>query len=163
MIRRLLPHPGLSAMLAVVWLLLLNSLSFGGVVVALAVGVLIPLFTSPYWVDKPRLHFGWAMIEYVLVVLWDIVVANFQVAWLILFRRSRDLQSCWLVIPLDVRQPEAITTLAGTISLTPGTVSADVSYDGCALLVHALDAADPDAEVARIKARYEARLIRIFP
>lgn len=162
MIVRLFPHPALSGMLVIVWLLLLNSVSVGAVIVALAVGVFVPLFTSPYWRDKPKLKFGWSMIDYVAVVAWDILVANFQVAWLILFRRDRDLRSCWLVIPLDIRQPEAITTLAGTISLTPGTVSADVSHDGHALLVHALDVADREAEVARIKSRYEARLMRIF-
>ncbi|BBC71902.1 Na+/H+ antiporter subunit E [Altererythrobacter sp. B11] len=160
--RRLFPHPGLSGMLVIVWLLLANGLSVGGVLMALAVGVLVPLFTSPYWSAKPRLRFGWAMVDYLAIVTWDIVVANFQVAWLILFRRNRDLRACWLAIPLDVRQPEAITTLAGTISLTPGTVTADVSADGRMLLVHALDLADRDAEIARIKSRYEARLMRIY-
>lgn len=162
MITKLFPHPALSAMLAVVWLLLLNSISVGAVILALAVGFLVPIFTSPYWRDKPRLKFGWAMIDYAAIVAWDIFIANFQVAWLILFRRDRDLRSCWLVVPLDVRQPEAITSLAGTISLTPGTVSADVSADGRFLLVHALDVADREADVARIKSRYEARLMRIF-
>lgn len=162
MIARLFPHPGLSGLLVLVWLLLQNDLSVGAVLFALVVGFVVPLFTSPYWRDKPSIRFGWPMIDYLAVVVWDIFIANFQVAWLILFRRNRDLRSCWLVIPLDVRQPEAITTLAGTISLTPGTVSADVSADGRSLLVHALDVADREADVARIKSRYEARLIRIF-
>ena len=52
--------------------------------------------------------------------------------------------------------------LAGTISLTPGTVSSDGSADGRFLLVHALDVPDPEAEIARIKQRYEARLQRVF-
>jgi multicomponent K+:H+ antiporter subunit E len=103
------------------------------------------------------------VIDYLAVVIWDIIVANFHVARLILFRRSRDLRSHWLVIPLELKAPEAITALAGTISLTPGTVSSDVSADGRALLVHALDTGDKEAEVARIKQRYEARLKRIFP
>lgn len=162
MIARLFPHPALSVLLAIVWVLLLNSLSIGGVLMALLIGFLVPLFTAPYWRDKPRLRFGWAMIDYFAIVIWDIVIANFQVAWIILFRRNRDLRAAWLVIPLDVRQPEAITTLAGTISLTPGTVSADVSADGRSLLVHALDVIDREADVARIKSRYEARLMRIY-
>jgi multicomponent K+:H+ antiporter subunit E len=160
--QRLFPHPGLSALLVIVWLLLQNSVTFGGLLVGLVVGVVVPLFTAPYWRDKPLLRFGWPLVEYLGLVIWDIVIANFQVAWLILFRRNRDLRARWLVIPLDVRQPEAITALAGTISLTPGTVSADVSADGRSLLVHALDSADPEADVARIKSRYEARLQRIF-
>ncbi|QIQ86913.1 Na+/H+ antiporter subunit E [Erythrobacter sp.] len=162
MIRGLFPHPGLSGLLFVFWVLLANSLSWGAVVMAAIVAVAIPLFTSPYWREKPRLRFGWAMLEYLLVVTWDIVIANFEVAWIILTKRDRDLQSAWLVIPLEITQPEAITALAGTISLTPGTVSTDVSACGRMLLVHALDTGDREAAVALIKSRYEARLKRIF-
>nr|WP_314444158.1 Na+/H+ antiporter subunit E [uncultured Sphingomonas sp.] len=162
MTRKLFPHPGLSFVLILVWLLLLNSFSLGGLVLGLLIGIIVPLLTAPYWPNRPQLRFGWAMIGYVLIVLWDVVVANFQIARIILFRRNRDLRSAWLAIPLDLRSPEAITVLAGTISLTPGTVSADVSGDGRVLLVHALDVVDREQEVQRIKDRYERRLLRIF-
>jgi multicomponent K+:H+ antiporter subunit E len=162
MLTRLFPHPGLSAMLVVVWLLLLNSLSLGGLLLGILIGILVPFLTGPFWPNRPPISFGWPLAEYLAVVVWDIAIANFQVARLILFRRSRDLRSHWLVVPLELRSPEAITTLAGTISLTPGTVSADISADGRALLVHALDVEDEAAEVARMKHRYERRLLRIF-
>jgi multicomponent K+:H+ antiporter subunit E len=149
-------------MLVVVWMLLLNSFTFGGLLLGVLFGIAVPILTQPYWPNRPRVRFGWTMIDYLAVVIWDIVVANFEVARLILFRRNRDLRSRWLVIPLELRSPEAITTLAGTISLTPGTVTADVSADGHSLLVHSLDVADEAAAVARIKSRYEARLLRIF-
>jgi multicomponent K+:H+ antiporter subunit E len=50
-----------------------------------------------------------------------------------------------------------------SVNRTPGTVSADLSSDGTKLLVHCLDADDPDAVVAEIKHRYERRLREIFP
>jgi multicomponent K+:H+ antiporter subunit E len=162
MMPKLFPHPGLSATLLVVWLLLLNRVTLGGFLLGALIGILVPLMTAPYWPNRPKVRFGWAMIDYLALVLGDVVIANFHVARLILFRRSRDLRSAWLVIPLDLRSPEAITVLAGTISLTPGTVSADVSGDGRALLVHALDVSDRDKEVRRIKERYERQLMRIF-
>lgn len=162
MLRRLLPHPGLSILLTLVWLLMANSLTFGGLVLGAILGIVLPIFTAPFWPDRPKLRFGMPALGYVGVVLWDIVIANFHVARLILFRRNRDLRSHWLVIPIELDTPEAITVLAGTISLTPGTVASDVSADGRFLLVHALDVADPAAEIARIKRRYEARLIRVF-
>lgn len=162
MIRLLFPHPVLSAMLVVVWMLLVNEFTVGALVLAVAFGILVPLLTSRFWPDRPTLRFGPDMIGYLAIVLFDIIVANFQVAWLILTRRNRDLRSQWLVIPLELRSPEAITTLAGTISLTPGTVSSDISSCGRALLVHAIDVADPEAEIARIKRRYEARLMKVF-
>lgn len=162
MLRKLFPHPGLTVLLIAVWLLMLNELSIGGLVVATLLGTAIPIFTAPFWPDRPQLRFGWPIVEYLLVVIADIVVANFHVARIILFRRNRDLRSRWLVIPLGLHSTEAIATLAGTISLTPGTVSSDVSADGRFLLVHALDVADEAGEISRIKQRYEARLLRIF-
>jgi hypothetical protein len=58
------------------------------------------------------------------------------------------MRSIWLNIPLDLRSDEATTVLAATISLTPGTISTDISTGGRHLLVHALDTADPDGETA---------------
>ncbi len=160
--RALLPHPALSTMLLIVWLLMANSITVGGIVLGAIFALVLPKFTQPFWPDRPRMRFGRAFLAFLAIVLFDIVVANFQIAWLILFRRNRDLRARWLVVPIDLATPEAITLLAGTISLTPGTVSSDVSADGRFLLVHALDVGDEAAEIARIKARYEARLQRVF-
>ena len=162
MIHRVLPHPALSVLLILVWMLLVNEFTFGALFLALVFGVLVPLVTSRFWPDRPRIRFGPDAAAYLAIVLFDIVMANFEIAWIILTRRNRDLRSHWLVIPTELRSAEAITVLAGTISLTPGTVSSDVSADGRTLLVHALDVADPEAEVARIKQRYETRLLKVF-
>lgn len=162
MIRRVLPHPGLSAMLLAVWLLMANEITVGGIVLGTLFGLALPKFTEPFWPARPSVRFGGALAGYLAIVLFDIVVANFEIAWIILFRRNRDLRSRWLVVPIDLASPEAITVLAGTISLTPGTVSSDVSADGRHLLVHALHVADEGEEIARIKRRYERRLQKVF-
>lgn len=159
--RRLIPHPGLSVLLVVVWLLMANAFTAGALLMGILIGILLPIFTAPFWPGRPDVNYR-AGLAYLLLVLWDIIIANFEVAAIILFRRNRDLRPAWLSIPMDLDTPEAITVLAGTISLTPGTVSSDVSACGNYLLVHALDAADPQAEIARIKARYETRLKRVF-
>ena len=159
--RRIIPHPGLSVLLLLVWMLLQNSLSFGALVVGIAIGILVPIFTAPFWPGRPRIGYLHAF-SYLALVIWDIVVANFEVAWIILFRRNRDLRPAWLVIPIGLDTPEAITVLAGTISLTPGTVTSDVSACGRFLLVHALDGADHEADIRKIKTRYEARLKKVF-
>lgn len=161
MMNRLLPHPGLSVLLVTMWVVMVNDVTFGTLFLGLVFGFLVPLFTAPWWPGRPDVRFGPAFV-YVGIVLWDIVVANFHVAAIILFRPNRDLRPAWLTIPLELTTPEAITVFAGTISLTPGTVSADISACGNYLLVHALDAPDPAAEVAKVKARYEARLKEIF-
>jgi multicomponent K+:H+ antiporter subunit E len=162
MMSRILPHPLLTLLLTVVWLMLVNSVTVGAVILGLAFGILIPLLTSAYWPNRPKLRRPLKVVSYVLIVVWDICVANLVVAKTILFRRNADLRSNWVTIPLDLSSPEAITVLAGTITMTPGTVSSDVSACGRALLVHCLDAPDPDAVRNDIKYRYERRLKEIF-
>lgn len=158
---RLFPHPGLTVLLVMMWIVMVGEVSFGALFLGLVVGIIVPIFTAPWWPGRPRVRFLPAL-AYLGVVLWDIIVANFQVAAIILFRRNRDLRPAWLTIPLELTSPEAITVFAGTISLTPGTVSADVSACGRYLLVHALHAPDPASEIAKVKMRYEARLLEIF-
>jgi multicomponent K+:H+ antiporter subunit E len=162
MFRRLLPHPLLSLTLALVWVLLINDFSIGTLLFGLILGVAIAKVTSPYWPGRPKIRSPLTILEYCLIVLWDIVVSNMQVAYLVLFRRGDSLRSCFVTVPLDLKSPEAIAVLAGTITMTPGTVSADLSADGRSLLVHCLETTDPAETVAGIKSRYEDRLRRIF-
>lgn len=160
--RWLLPHPLLTLLLTAVWILLQNEFSSGMFVFGLILGIVIPRLTAQFWPDRPVAFNVGRMITYMFIVIWDIMVANIQVAWIVLTRPNSKLRPAWIVVPLDLRQPEAITVLAGTITLTPGTVSADLSDEGHSLLVHALDAPDPDAIRDEIKDRYERRLKEIF-
>lgn len=160
--RALLPHPLLSLTLTLVWLALANEISLGALVLGLIIGVLVPIGTAAFWPDRPRVRRPLKIVEYALIVLYDIVMANLQVARLILFVPNDQLRSRYVTIPLTLTSPEAITVLAGTITMTPGTLSAELCADGRALLVHGLDVPDPDALVAEIKTRYEARLMEIF-
>lgn len=162
MIARIFPHPLLTLTLVIVWQMLVNYVSLGTLVFGLILGTVIPLITAPYWPDRPRLKSPMMIVEFILVVLWDIVVANIVVAKTILFTRNTSMKPAFVTIPLDLRTPEAITVLAGTITMTPGTVSSDIAADGRSLLVHCLNAPDPDAVVADIKQRYERRLKEIF-
>ncbi|MTH77704.1 Na+/H+ antiporter subunit E [Paracoccus aestuariivivens] len=162
MIRRLLPHPYLTLVLIAVWMLLVNRWAVGSLVFATILGVVIPLMTAPYWPDTARLKAPGKIPAYLAVVLHDIIKANLDVAMIVLFKPRSELRPAWIVIPMDLHQPEAITTLASTITLTPGTLTCDLSEDGRALLVHCLHAPDPDSVVEEIKTRYEARLKEIF-
>lgn len=159
---RFLPHPIMTVILALVWVLLVNEFSWGNAIFGLLLGLGIAKLTSAYWPGRPKIRNPLAILDYFVIVLWDIVVSNVQVAYLVLFRRGDSLRSQFVTVPLDLTSPEAIATLAGTITMTPGTVSADLSADGRSLLVHCLETDDPDGTVAGIKSRYEKRLMRIF-
>ena len=158
----LIPHPLLTLLLAVVWILLQNQFSAGMAVFGLLLGIIIPWGTSIWWPDTPKGFRLGKMMTYSIMVVWDIIVANIQVAWIVLTVPNSKLKPAWIVIPLELRQPEAITVLAGTITLTPGTVSADLSDQGHSLLVHVLHTDDPDAVRDEIINRYQRRLQEIF-
>lgn len=158
---RLLPHPLLTPALAGVWLLLNNSLHPGHIILGILLGWLIPLFTLRFWPETVTIHRPLLLLRFTLVVLHDIVLANMVVALRILGRPER-LHPTLVEVPLDLRGDLAISLLANTICLTPGTVSARLSGDRRTLLVHALDAPDADEVRAQIKARYEAPLKEVF-
>ena len=162
MIARIFPHPLLSVVLAVVWLALVNKVTPGNVLLGAILGVLVPLVTAPYWPRRAKIGHPIKVAEYILLVLWDIVVANVQVALIILFKANRNIRSHWITVPLELTSAEAITVLAGTITMTPGTVSAMLSADSGSILVHCLDTDDPEAVRDQIKSRYERRLKEIF-
>ncbi len=162
MFARVFPQPILTLAVIVIWMFLVNNFSMGALVLGVLIGILVPLFTSSYWPDPPRIRNLPVLVSFILIVLWDIVVSNVIVAYLVLFRRGESLRSRFITIPLDLQSPEAISLLAGTITMTPGTVSADLSADGRSLLVHCLETDDPDGTVAGIKSRYERRLKEIF-
>jgi multicomponent K+:H+ antiporter subunit E len=162
MLRKFFPHPYLTLLLIVSWMLLVNGTKLGSLVMAIILGTVIPLLTAPYWPNRPRVRNAPAMVGYVLLVLYDIVKSNFIVARIVLFMPKDSIQPAWVTVPLDLQTPEAITVLAGTITMTPGTLTADMSSCGRSLLIHCLHAPDPAAVRDEIKERYEARLKRIF-
>jgi len=154
---RFLPHPLLSTVLLVLWLLLANELSFAHIILGALLGWAVPLYTSSFWPERVPVRHPLLLLRFVIVVLYDIVIANISVARLILGPSER-MQPAFIVMPLRVRNELAISLLANTISLTPGTVSTFLSADRRCLIIHSLHTTAPDEVVAAIRERYEQPL-----
>jgi len=162
--RSWLPHPLLTGLLLVAWLWLNNTVHPGHVVLGSLLAVAIPYLTRRFWpepivVDRPL-----RVVQYVAIVSYDIILANLQLAALILGPVSR-LRPAFVRVPLDLRTDFAVTMLASTVTLTPGTVSVDVEgnvADGRRLVVHVLRCVDEQELVQSIKDRYERRLQEIL-
>ena len=113
--RKILPHPYLSATLFGIWLILSGSAALGTMLLALVLAVLIPLATARYWPEKtPRVR-PLALAAYVALVLWDVVVASAHVAWIVLFKPSSQIQSAWISVPIDLPCAEARALLADAL------------------------------------------------
>jgi multicomponent K+:H+ antiporter subunit E len=160
-VKRLVPAPLLSATLFVVWLLLANTLDPAHVVLGALLAVVVPWFTERLRPERPRVRRPLVIARLGLTVLWDIVLSNIEVARRILGPEDA-IRPAFVWVPLDLSDPHAIVSLAGIITMTPGTLSAELSADRRYLLVHAFNVDDEPALIAQIKARYEAPLKEIF-
>lgn len=159
--RRWLPMPAQSLILFAVWLLLNNTLAAGHILLGAILALGIPLLVSPMQSPQPRVRSHLRAVRYTLMVLYDILVANFEVAVRVIGPMGK-LQPAFVAVPLDIEGAVPITILASTISLTPGTVSAEVSEDRRWLYIHVLHLTDEAQLIAQIKSRYEAPLKEIF-
>lgn len=158
---RFLPRPRLSLALLVMWLLLQNSVTFATVFFGAILGLLIPFLTHQLWPEEYRRMKYFLFFRFTLTVAKDIVLASINVASLILGRPG-NLRPAFVTFPLELQDGFAITVLASTISLTPGTVSSNISGDRKYLLIHALDVENEDELIQTIKQRYETPLREIF-
>ncbi|ATC87184.1 Na+/H+ antiporter subunit E [Pseudoalteromonas sp. NZS127_1] len=169
---RWLPTPFRSLFLFMVWLLLNNSVSVGHLVLATIFAILIPILSFSLREPQPLILKPGLALKQLLIVLYDIVVANLQVALLIL-GPSKNLRPAFIKVPIDLTHDMPITILASSVSLTPGTVSAEVYPIAESLpegeeptqrylLIHVLDLKDEEALIKQIKQRYEAPLKEIF-
>jgi multicomponent K+:H+ antiporter subunit E len=156
-----LPHPILSALLAIIFVLLYESVAPAQVLWAIALGVAVPRLVHGFLGPASRVHAWGTALRLAAVVLWDIVVSNLVVARLVLDPTSRP-QPAWVPVPLELRHEGAVTLLAAIITMTPGTVSCVVDDERWTILVHALDCDDPAGLCAQIKLRYEAPLRAVF-
>ncbi|WP_196159561.1 Na+/H+ antiporter subunit E [Reinekea sp. G2M2-21] len=148
-------------LLFVVWLLLTNSFTIGNILLATFLAWGIPFLISGLQSETSRVKKPLKAAQYLFILLWDIIISNVVVARQVL-GNTHHLQPGFLAIPLDLTDPLPITLLASTISLTPGTVSTEVSVDLKTLYVHALNVDDEQILIASIKQRYESRLKEIF-
>lgn len=159
--KRWLPHPVTSTLLLVVWLLLNHTLSAGQIVLGAILALLIPLFTRRFFPEPVYVGRMGAILRLVFTVLLDIVSASITVARLSFGPRSK-LRPRFIRIPVNLADDFALTALTSTISLTPGTVSAELAPDRGHILIHALDVDDEAALVRTIKERYESPIKEIF-
>ncbi|MCG7600672.1 Na+/H+ antiporter subunit E [Halomonas sp. McH1-25] len=159
--RSWLRTPLLSILLLIVWLLLVRSMAIGHILLGGFLSIIIPLVTRRFWDVQPSVKKPWLLLRFVLRVLADIIVANLEVAWLIV-NPWRRLKPAFVEYPLMLEERFTITLLANTISLTPGTVSANLRMDGKTLLIHALNVEDEEALIEEIRERYERPLKEIY-
>lgn len=102
----------------------------------------------------------WAALTLLGVFLYDLLAASLVVARIVLAPRRRN-QPAIVAVPVDARTEWGVALFAYLVSATPGSTCVQVADDRRTLYVHFLDAPDPRARAADVKALYERRILQI--
>ena len=134
------------------------NLLFGGAIGALAVLLLRSAFAPPRALRKLR-----RIISLAVLFLYELMVSAIRVAVIVM---TPDLKSALrpaiVAVPLTVKSDAEITLLANLITLTPGTLSVDVSDDRSLLYVHVLTLSTREALIADIASGFETKVKEVF-
>jgi len=100
----------------------------------------------------------WLVLGLIWLFLKELVLSVFRVAWLVL-QPQQSYRPSFISFPLTVNRPHEITLLANLITLTPGTLSVDVSDDARTLYIHCIDVDDPEALRRDIAEGFERKIM----
>ncbi|MDO4222492.1 MAG: Na+/H+ antiporter subunit E [Acinetobacter sp.] len=157
---RWFPHPFVSVLVALTWIILAASYSVQSIVMASILAIVIPRMVRPFVGRTQKIRWGLA-VKLIAIVMWDILVSNIKIARLVLGSLDQ-LQPKWYRVPLESEHEQVNALLAMIITTTPGTVSAGIDQERRDILVHALSSDDEQADIQDMKQRYEALLMQIF-
>lgn len=147
--------------LALIWAALTGSFSPANLAVGFALGYLVLFLAQRALGTSAYSRKAQQVIGFCLFFLWALIVANLRVAYDVLTPRHH-MRPRVIAIPLDAASDTQITLLANLISLTPGTLSLDVSTDRKSLYIHVMYAADADGVRREIKSGLERWVLALF-
>ena len=149
-------------LLAVVWSALTDSFTVGGFLSGYVLGL------GALWLTQPLYgHTGGYFVRTLRIVqlagyfLYDLVMSSLKVAWDVVTPQDLSTPRI-LAMPLKAESDLEVLLVTNLISLTPGTLSLDVSPDRSTLYVHAMFAEDPAAVVEGLQKGMEHRVRRVF-
>lgn len=148
-------------LLGLAWMALTGSFSVGGLFTGLCFGLCV------LWIGRQDQNSAayrgklLAIAGFVIFFLRELVIANLRVAHDVLTPRHHMTPGI-VAVPLDLKSDPQITLLATLITLTPGTLSLNVSDDRRTLYVHAMYVDDPTELVREIKNGFEKRVMEVF-
>ena len=154
------PTPYHSILLWLVWQIL-HDFSRGHMVLGAVFAIVIPWIVAPLSEEAAVAKKPIKAITYTFRLLIDIAVSNYDVAKRVL-QSNRHLKPAFIAVPLDIKGSVPLTIFTSSVSLTPGTVSVELSDDRKWLYVHVLHLEEEQALIKLIKDRYEAPLKEIF-
>lgn len=162
--RRWLPSPFVSGILLLFWLLLQQSMDPATLLLGAMLAIGVPLLTRPFFhpIGFPRIAKPVLLLRLLAIAGIEIVRSCFNVSRIILFARPAGLNSQFIRIPLDLKNPYGLALLSCLVNMTPGTVWVEILPEKYELALHVFDLHDEQWWIDTIKTHYEKPLIDIF-
>lgn len=151
----------LNVLLALLWAAVSGSITIGSIFVGFVVGALVLAVIGQAYGGARYLTRIRRIAILIAVFLFELLKSSLQVAWEAVTPRYR-MRPAVLAVPIELREEASIAVLANLVSLTPGTLSIDVSADRSFLYVHAMYAEDADAVRRSIREDFERRVSEAF-
>ncbi len=129
------------------------NLLFGFIIAAIALWIIREQFNTGAYIRR-----AWRITSLILVFLKDLIVSAFRVAVIVL-SPTRRYQPGFIAFPLTTDRNAEIALLANLITLTPGTLSVDVSDDKSTLFIHCIDVPDTEALKRDIAEGFERKIM----
>lgn len=149
----------LNLLLALIWAGITGVFTPGNVLIGFVLGLLILIFSDRATAGRSHIIVAARTFDFAVFFLWDLILANVRMAYTVL-SPSRTMRPGIIAIPLDAKSDIEITLVANLISLTPGTLSIDVSTDRKTLYIHEMFIDDVEVLRDEVKRRYEHRLLK---
>ena len=151
----------MNILLTFVWVALTGSFSLVNFLFGFVLSFLTLWVISADTSKRKYFKFVPQLISFVFFFLFELLKANIQVAYDVI-TPTFYMRPGIVRLPLDAESDLEITLLANLISLTPGTLSLDVSDDKKVLYVHSMYINDKQEFIDDIKNGFEKRLLAIL-
>ena len=147
--------------LALVWAAVLGELSLGNLAAGFVIGFAILAVTTALFGSSRYVEKSVRLVEFAVFFFGQLVLSSLRVAADVVTPRHRARPGI-VAIPLDARTDGEITLLANLVSLTPGSLSLDVSADRRTLFVHVMFLDDVETCRRAIKTGFERRVLELL-
>lgn len=148
-------------LLSLAWAALTGRFTLGNLGIGFALGALIMGFAQRAIGTSGYLAKLWQTVGLAIFFLWELLLANLRVAYDIVTPHHY-MRPGIVAVPLEAETDWEVTFLAMLVTLTPGTISIDVSADRQILYVHAMYIDDAERLRREIKDGYERRVLELL-
>lgn len=155
-------YAAINLILTLVWSGLLGGITLANLVS----GFVVSYFLLWLVTRGQRGHDGYfgklpRVLGFIVYYLWELVKSNAIIAYDVL-TPTHHMKPGVIGIPIEAKTDLEITALANLITMTPGTLSLDISPDRKTLYVHAMYIHDPEELRRDIKENFEPRVLALL-